>query len=142
MPKSRDSKLAYQRRNERAKAEGFASYYAKRVFLGQQKNLSRAQAAGHARKTEVPASIANLPSTRSNWIANKIKEIATHLSEIENPEEDEIELFDDIVKQHNKLRRVKDRRQKDQITNTIIDELRQYDYLYDDDLDFTIGDTP
>lgn len=43
---------AYQRRNARAKAEGYKSYYDKRVTEGLKRGLSKTQARGHSKANE------------------------------------------------------------------------------------------
>ena len=143
----RDYSAELARRNAGARSRGYASYYAERIARGEARGLSRSQAAGHPsrRIAEVPASIARVPRTHRNFIANKIKDVAGDIGSAnrrgEGGEDLERrkELYGELVNAYQNWRKSG---WSEEGRREVIDRIREYDEIENDDIEFTIGDTP
>lgn len=137
----RDYAAEYAARQRRAQSRGYTSYYKERISKGIAKGLTRSQAAGTPKVTELPASIKNTPSTHRNWIANAIKEINADVKESIQfglKGDERLEQYQQIVKTYQEWKRSgwRNDNKRHELNNLI----RDYKETYDDELDYKGGE--
>ena len=139
MARIRDYAAEYARRKANSQKRGFTSYYAERINTGKAVGLSRAQAAGTPRKGELPASIARTKDTKHNWIATAIKEIYNDVNGSGGFLDDEqLETVQNITDTYQKWR--KGGWRDDKLRHELNNEIRDYQEIYDDGLDYKGGE--
>lgn len=119
-----------------AKPRNYSAEYQRRITNGLARGLSRSQAYGNPHEGELPASIKNTPDIKRNWIATKIKEISIDLDLKDNEQR---ELYKRTVSDYQDWRRGGF---NDKERHAVIEDIKQYMDIYNDQYDFDIGESP